>query len=495
MPLPLIAAAAAAGGFFKWARGAGGGGGGGGSGARPLDLDLSAEELEHNRVLLLRDPEAVVDRALVLRSSRDASQVFDCRCVDYNSDEDEHQLHYTNGQVLWVDLKTREFQLGAPDEGASGESGDEGASTEVPDIAVDLLMHQAAQVENALYYAKASSGGDSSGGAGAGGLRVSLGGRLGGAVATSLARAGLGSYVGDSDSEQGEEMVPMHLDSAMLGRVGADALTELDLSGAGLTAEGSRLLAAPLATNSTITALNLRRNRIGPDGCSLLCGALRQQPSIISLDLGSNQIGAVGLASLAVSLPHCAALTALNLRRNDFGEGGGVLLADMLCRCPTLAHLDLGNNGLTSKVAGAMAGALREGTSCELVSLRFDDNPLGGAGLTHLVKALCPASAPHCHSLTALHARNCAVGPRAGKAVATMLQQPGGNRTITALGLAHNLLGAAGAEALICVLAGDTLERLELQGDAQCEAFLRANVPHLKLVPPTAAAALTAALE
>ena len=536
MPLPFIVAAAAAtgGGFFKWARG--GGDDGGGAGA---DFELSEEEREANRVLLLQDPEALMDRSLALRSARDATKVFDAQCVDYNSDDDEHQLQYTNGQVLWVDLKAREFKLGDAPSDADGSEGEEGEGAE-DDVAVDLLMRQAVQVETALYYARAkpkresgsgaAGGGGGRGGGGGGGggseptspnaqapagkrLLLRLGGRLGGAVATSLLRAGLDDGSG-SDEGGGEEMVAMRLESSTLQLLAADApeLTTLDLASAGLTAEGARLLAAPLATNTRVTALNLRRNRLGADGCSLLCGALRQQPSITHLDLSNNGIGAVGLASLAVSLPHCASLTALGLARNDLSGDSGVLLGTLLRRCPELAHLELGNNGLTSKMAAAVAAALREPASCELVSLRISDNPIGATGLAHLVTTLRPAApaaaaaaaaaalparGDHCCSLTALEARNCAAGPRAAKAVAAMLQQPGGNRTLTSLGLAHNLLGAAGAEALVSVLAAPdshSLERLELQGDAQCEAYLRSNVPHLALVPPTPAKALTAAL-
>ena len=110
MPLPLIAAAAAAasGGIFKWATGQGDGKGNGkGKGqskAPNQPFTLTREQSEANRVLLLQDPGALLDRKMTVRGKNNgasaSNKYFSATAVDYNSDEDEYQLEYKKRQFI-----------------------------------------------------------------------------------------------------------------------------------------------------------------------------------------------------------------------------------------------------------------------------------------------------------------------------------------------------------------------------------------------------------
>ena len=75
-----------------------------------------------------------------------------------------------------------------------------------------------------------------------------------------------------------------------------------------------------LSRISSLTSLNLLRNKIGADGAESIAGS-KHLASLTSLNLGNNQIRAAGAEAIAGS-EHLASLTSLNLSQNGIGDAG-----------------------------------------------------------------------------------------------------------------------------------------------------------------------------
>ncbi|CAN0486232.1 unnamed protein product, partial [Laminaria digitata] len=69
-------------------------------------------------------------------------------------------------------------------------------------------------------------------------------------------------------------------------------------SNTGLDADGMRELCAALKENSSLTDLNLSRNRFGEEGAALLEGTLDSAPALRSLDVRSNALGYASIAKI-----------------------------------------------------------------------------------------------------------------------------------------------------------------------------------------------------
>ena len=96
----------------------------------------------------------------------------------------------------------------------------------------------------------------------------------------------------------------------------ASLLCELKLSSRPLRADGARALAA--GNLSSLTALDLVRNKLGRDGASVLAAA-ESLGSLAELVLEDNRIGDDGARALAAS-DRLRPLTTLDLRGNDIGD-------------------------------------------------------------------------------------------------------------------------------------------------------------------------------
>ena len=110
--------------------------------------------------------------------------------------------------------------------------------------------------------------------------------------------------------------------------------------------EGAGRLADALATNSSLTTLNLGCNEIGDKGAGRLGEVLTTNSTLTTLDLSSNQVGDEGAGRLAEALPSNSTLTTLDLSWNQLGDEGAGWLAEALATNSSLieVHFDCDRN-------------------------------------------------------------------------------------------------------------------------------------------------------
>eukprot|EP01052_Picozoa_sp_SAG31_P035130 SAG31_NODE_4201_length_3479_cov_1.626331_1_plen_129_part_00 len=75
-------------------------------------------------------------------------------------------------------------------------------------------------------------------------------------------------------------------------------------------------LARMLASNPSLTELNLARNELGDAGCELLAEALETNAALSKVVLSGNKIGDIGCRRLAASLRKNTTVTKLLLDHN-----------------------------------------------------------------------------------------------------------------------------------------------------------------------------------
>jgi len=117
--------------------------------------------------------------------------------------------------------------------------------------------------------------------------------------------------------------------------------------------DGVTVLAAGLASLSTLKKLNLSNNRISDQGLQDLVGSL-VNCNIENLYLSHNSFSVFGLRSLGALMQRTTRLTSLWLGRNAINDEGLECLVEGIVNCCSLQTLDLSNNqsitaaGLTS---------------------------------------------------------------------------------------------------------------------------------------------------
>ncbi|EQC26336.1 hypothetical protein SDRG_15824 [Saprolegnia diclina VS20] len=129
-----------------------------------------------------------------------------------------------------------------------------------------------------------------------------------------------------------------------------------------------------LATNTSLTSMNLSSTQLSPAAWAALGRALGQNATLKTLDVSQNKMASI--ESFAAGLSANAGLARLVLAKTQLGDDGSMAL-----RTPsTLVHLDLSANGLTSI-------GMRPHFASPLKELRVFDNALG-AGLLDVLPTL-----------------------------------------------------------------------------------------------------------
>jgi len=193
---------------------------------------------------------------------------------------------------------------------------------------------------------------------------------------------------------------------------------EIDLKYHSIGPIGIKCLAAPLSTNTTVTAMNLTENCCGAEGCQDLADMLCENCYITDLILTGNSIcesdevqGAKALATiikenayihnLVVSENYLGDATAeiiqealkvnlklkrLDLSNNDFGDDGGTFLGFGIAGNDSIEELSLNYNKIRGKGAIALAAALRVNISLKHFDLGW--NGFGDEGAFAIAESL-----------------------------------------------------------------------------------------------------------
>ena len=247
-------------------------------------------------------------------------------------------------------------------------------------------------------------------------------------------------------------------------------LTRLDLSGSGIGDSGAAALAKAVEINSTLTHLYLSYNRIGDSGAAELAKAVEINSTVTRLDLSENGIGDSGAAALAKAVEINSTLTRLNVANNRIGDSGAAALAKAVEINSTLTDLDLSYNGIGDSGAAALAKEVEINST--LTELHLIENGIGDSGAASLAKAVEINS-----TLTDLDLSYNGIGDSGAAALAKAVEI---NSTLTDLDLSYNGIGDSGAAALAkAVEINSTLTHLNLSenriGGSGAAALAKAN--------------------
>lgn len=248
--------------------------------------------------------------------------------------------------------------------------------------------------------------------------------------------------------------------------------------------------------------LSARSNDIGPVGATVLleaCGELD------ALDLSFNHLGSragplmtgmgVGV-SLMNLMQRSSTLTHLNVSHNGITDTDGRYIAKGLPNGLFLKRLNLRHNNLGPAFGEALGGAMND----SLTELFLGYNPLEASGSLALLKELSASS-----SVCIVDLAWCGVTDEAAGYLFDLIN---GGLSLVALGLSHNGLGPASANAIARALTNNTtLQQLdvsynpltesgvkdllkELQGNLTLELL---NIKHVK-APESMSSAVSACM-
>ena len=153
-------------------------------------------------------------------------------------------------------------------------------------------------------------------------------------------------------------------------------------------------VAAGLAENTSVRALDLSDNKVGcvdESGAAALAICLQQNCCLERLDLSGNNIRRGGASALCEAIGGSSHLLAVNLGSNNIGDEYAALLARRLRDgASALQRLDLSHNGLTYRSAVVLSCMLDTSASLEEVSV--DGNNIGSLGGRLLLRAMHAAA-------------------------------------------------------------------------------------------------------
>jgi Ran GTPase-activating protein (RanGAP) involved in mRNA processing and transport len=182
-------------------------------------------------------------------------------------------------------------------------------------------------------------------------------------------------------------------------------LTRLNVISNGIAVAGGTLLFSAISSTPSFVTLDvlpvlmMRENaiqtlslkgsygsRLEDGGTAVLAKLLATNTSVTDVDLSFNDIGPLGLAALSDGLQSNQSLGSLNLNNNNFGTDEGKCLAQFVLDNTTVSKLLLNGNKLRAKGAQAIAAALKKDTV--LVELHLNNNALGIEGGAAIEAAL-----------------------------------------------------------------------------------------------------------
>ncbi|XP_010903909.2 leucine-rich repeat-containing protein 74A isoform X3 [Esox lucius] len=162
--------------------------------------------------------------------------------------------------------------------------------------------------------------------------------------------------------------------------------TELAMMHHGLGPQGTKALAVPLVTNTSLLKLNLRDNWMEGMGGAAMAEMLKENCYITELDLGENRLGEHGALALSSMLLENTTLVSLNLSGNGLPDSTAQHLAQALTSNNKLETLDLSHNTMGDAAGEILGHAIAENTGMRSLSLAW--NCIRGKGAVALAKGL-----------------------------------------------------------------------------------------------------------
>ncbi|XP_072893939.1 NACHT, LRR and PYD domains-containing protein 12-like [Hemitrygon akajei] len=226
--------------------------------------------------------------------------------------------------------------------------------------------------------------------------------------------------------------------SVILGKPDCKLQT-LGLFKNGLSDSSAEDLASVLKTNNSLKELDLGHNELGDSGVKLVSVALRNaECKIQKLWLWDVSLTYSGAEDLASALSTNTSLTELDMSENELGDSGVKLVSAALrnleCKIQTLEMIDV---GLTDSGAEDLVSALSTNTS--LMELNLSNNELGDSGVKLVSAAL---RNPEC-KIQKLGLIDVGLTDSGAEDLASALST---NPLLTGLDLSENKLGDAGVK-------------------------------------------------
>ncbi|KAM7382272.1 hypothetical protein PAMA_012910 [Pampus argenteus] len=142
----------------------------------------------------------------------------------------------------------------------------------------------------------------------------------------------------------------------LTGLFGNTTVKVVDLKGNNLRSTGAEVLGKLLARNKTLRRLILEWNALGvwDEAFSLFCEGLASNSTLTHLDLRNNQINHRGACELALGLKRNSTLELLDLRWNNIGLLGGRSLLEALQKNKSIVQLEMAGNNIPSDTLKAL---------------------------------------------------------------------------------------------------------------------------------------------
>jgi Ran GTPase-activating protein (RanGAP) involved in mRNA processing and transport len=253
--------------------------------------------------------------------------------------------------------------------------------------------------------------------------------------------------------------------AALSRKIGLTDVTDLKtiatidfLRAKSLDASDMALIAAQVASNSSVAFLDLAGNGFGAKGAEHLSSILRACQALEHLSLEANNLRA-GVADFADALAEHPKLSNLSLAANAIPPSACEALATALARNASLGTVSFASNAFGPDGAAALANGLeRAGERSTIRSLSFVACAVRAQGARSIAEVLVDDGLP---LLSSLNMHQNFIGDDGATTFASMLRRNTSLREVT---LSDNGIREAGVQALAEALhENTTLERLDLR--------------------------------
>jgi len=242
-----------------------------------------------------------------------------------------------------------------------------------------------------------------------------------------------------------------------------DGLKEVILEGCVLPPKGLDRIAAALKAKQTLKTVSLSGTQVSDEAAETLAEVFESNASLSTVDLGNCGMSETSTERVASFVQNASALSKVNMVGNSLNDVAAERIADGIKHCGSLREIRMqGGGGLTEegvkKIAAAVEAAPEQVERLGITHVDVSDEVADG---------LC-RSIKKSANLAVLDLSHCAMGPKAGGAIADALSK---NQTVQKVALAGNHFGNAGGEKLVAALATHTglvelnIEKCDMQAD------------------------------